>query len=96
VLKISSSQENKKSTIRLCGRLTKEYLPEVSRLLDEQAATSETSALDLTNVTFVDREAMVFLCSAKSKNIGIENCPSYVVRWIKQEGLCTNPAGEKI
>lgn len=91
MLKISSSQENNKATIRLCGRLTKEYLPEVTRLLEEQNGSSEATAIDMTHVTFVDREAMVFLCSAKSKNIGIENCPSYVIRWIKQEGLCTNP-----
>jgi len=31
---------------------------------------------------------MVFLCSAKARNIGIENCPSYVIRWIQQERLC--------
>ena len=45
-------------------------------------------SIDLANVTFVDREAMEFLCSAKAKNIAIQNCPSYVVRWIQQERLC--------
>jgi hypothetical protein len=48
-------------------------------------------ALDLANVTFVDRDAMVFLCSAKARNIAIENCPSYVIRWIQQERLCGSP-----
>ena len=89
MLKISPTRENEnRLKIRLCGKLTKEYLPEVERLLAESGAP-ETTSIDLANVTFVDRDAMVFLCSVKSRNIRIENCPSYVVRWIQQERLCT-------
>lgn len=89
MLKITPTRESEKSfTVKLCGQLTKEYLPEVERLLSAEGGASHTTALDLANVTFVDREAMVFLCSAKARNIAIENCPSYVIRWIQQEGLC--------
>jgi hypothetical protein len=45
-------------------------------------------------VTFVDRDAMVFLCGAKSRNVAIENIPSYVTRWIEQEGRC-GPSHQK-
>jgi ABC-type transporter Mla MlaB component len=96
VLKITPTRESEKSfKVRLCGQLTKEYLPEVERLLAGEGGTSETTSLDLANVTFVDREAMVFLCSAKARNIAIENCPSYVIRWIQQEGLCSHSKDEK-
>ena len=89
MLKISPTRENDKSfKVRLCGQLTKEYLAEVERLLDTEGAASETKSIDLANVTFVDRDAMVFLCAAKARNIIIENCPSYVIRWIQQERLC--------
>jgi ABC-type transporter Mla MlaB component len=89
VLKITPTRENEKSfKVRLCGQLTKEYVPELERLLADEGAQSQTMSIDLANVTFVDREAMVFLCSAKARNIAIENCPSYVVRWIQQENLC--------
>ena len=88
MLKITPNRENGNYfKLRLCGQLTKEYVPEVERLLAGEAA-SQTISIDLANVTFVDREAMVFLCSAKARNIAIENCPSYVIRWIQQEGLC--------
>jgi len=88
VLKITPTQEDEKSfKVRLCGQLTKEYVPELERMLAE-GAQSKTVSLDLANVTFVDRDAMVFLCSAKARNIVIENCPSYVIRWIQQERLC--------
>ena len=90
MLKITPTKENETSfKVRLCGQLTKEYVPEVERML-AQGSESQTVSLDLANVTFVDREAMVFLCSAKSRNIAIENCPSYVIRWIQQEKLCGN------
>lgn len=88
MLKISPSRENEnRLKVRLCGQLTKEYLPEVERLLAE-GGPPETTSIDLGNVTFVDRDAMVFLCSAKSRKVTIENCPSYVIRWIQQENLC--------
>src|SRR5881396_4137553 len=93
MLKITPNRENGNYfKLRLCGQLTKEYVPEVERLLAGEAA-SQTISIDLTNVTFVDREAMVFLCSAKARNIAIENCPSYVIRWIQQERLC-GPSAE--
>jgi ABC-type transporter Mla MlaB component len=96
VLKISPTQENDKSfKVRLCGQLTKEYLPEVERLLADEAGTCPKLSIDLANVTFVDREAMKFLCSAKSRNIAIENCPSYVIRWIQQEGLCSGSSQDE-
>ncbi len=89
MLKITPTRENERSfKVRLCGQLTKEYLPEIDRLLANDDVQSQTVSLDLANVTFVDRDAMVFLCSAKSRNIAIENCPSYVIRWIQQERLC--------
>ena len=91
MLKITPTRENERSfKVRLCGQLTKEYLPEIERLLANDDAELQTISLDLANVTFVDRDAMVFLCSAKSRNIAIENCPSYVIRWIQQERLCSS------
>ena len=103
MLKITPTRESEKSfKVRLCGQFTKEYLPEVERLLGGEDATSQATSLDLANVTFVDRDVMVFLCSAKARNIAIENCPSYVIRWIQQERLCcpsedspTNDPSEK-
>src|SRR6266850_7981710 len=88
-MKITPVRVDPKSLkVCLCGQFTKEYVPELERTLASEGVEGQTVALDLANVTFVDREAMVFLCSAKSKNIAIENCPSYVIRWIKQERLC--------
>jgi hypothetical protein len=90
MLKITPTREGRSFKVQLSGRFTNQYIPEIERLLAEPAGASEAMSLDLTNVTFVDREAMMFLCSAKARNIAVENCPSYVSRWIQQEGRCTS------
>jgi anti-anti-sigma regulatory factor len=86
VLKITTSQKESRSlTVHLCGQLTGEYVPELEKALDPDAASK--IALDMSNVTFVDRKAMEFLCGVKSR-VAIENIPAYVMRWIEQEFRC--------
>ena len=87
MLKITKELENARITkVSLHGRFTGEYVLEVEKALSENGCPADKVALDLTNVTFVDRLAMQFLSRAKSKIIRIENTPSYVTRWIEQEG----------
>ena len=89
MLKITTIRESpERLKVCLCGQFTGEYVPELQRALSPEIADARNIALDLANVTFVDRDAMVFLCAAKSRNVAIENIPSYVTRWIEQEGRC--------
>ena len=89
MLKITTVRESpERLTVSLCGQFTAEYVPELQRALAPENTGEGKIALDLSNVTFVDRDAMVFLCGAKSRNVAIENIPSYVTRWIEQEGRC--------
>lgn len=89
MLRITTVREDENNVrLRLCGQFTGEYVPELERALANEDAPLHCVALDLTNVTFVDREAMMFLCSARSRQIAIENLPSYVRRWIQQENRC--------
>src|SRR5436309_8282097 len=79
---MSSYRDESSLKVRLCGQVTKEYLPEIERLLAENRIDFAAESLELVNVTFVDREAMGFLCSAKRGNITSEDCHSYVTRWV--------------
>ena len=89
MLKITTIRESpERLRVCLCGQFTAEYVPELQRTLAAENAEARKIALDLSNVTFVDREAMVFLCAARSREVAIENSPSYVTRWIEQEGRC--------
>ena len=86
MLRITTIQEGEKNIkVRLHGQFTGEYIAEVERTLANDSETVRTAALDLANVTFVDREGMIFLCTAICRKISIENIPSYVQRWIEQE-----------
>ncbi len=86
MLKITKQAENAQiSRVSLHGHFTGEYIPEVEKALLENGCKGGKVALDLRNVTFVDRTAMEFLRRAKSKKIRIENTPFYVTRWIEQE-----------
>jgi hypothetical protein len=72
--------------VNLHGGFTGEYVSEVEKALSENGCRNGKVALDLMNVTFVDRTAMGFLREALSrKKFAIENMPSYVKRWIDQE-----------
>ncbi len=86
MLKITKQAENAQiSRVSLHGHFTGEYVPEVEKALSENGCKKGKLALDLRNVTFVDRTAMEFLRRAKSRKIRIENIPAYVTRWIEQE-----------
>ena len=87
MLKITKQTETAKLLkVNLHGGFTGEYVPEVEKALSDNGCPKGKVALDLMNVTFVDREAMEFLRRAMSrKKITIENIPSYVTRWIEQE-----------
>jgi hypothetical protein len=82
-----TSDEESGYQVRLCGQLTAEYLPS----LRDTIPADRPVRLDLGDVTFVDRESMEFLCSLRSRNVAIENIPSYVKRWIEQERRCNFP-----
>ena len=86
MLKITKQAENPRiNRVSLHGHFTGEYVPEVEKALSENGCKGGKVALDLRNVTFVDRPAMEFLRRVESKKVTIENTPSYVTRWIEQE-----------
>jgi ABC-type transporter Mla MlaB component len=91
VLKITTDNENPEFiTVNLCGRFTGEYVPEVEKELSRTSTRWKKLALDLAKVTFVDREAIMFLCAVRSRNIAIQNTPLYVGLWMEQED-CKGP-----
>ena len=71
--------------LSLSGHFTSEYVAEVEKGLAQNGDGSKKHALDLMNVTFVDRSAMEFLRGAQARKIRLENLPSWVKRWIQQE-----------
>ena len=90
MFKITTVHEGeKKSRVCLCGQFTAEYVAELEKALTAETNKQQSVAVDMSNVTLVDRQAMKFLCNTHSKNIPIENIPPYVQRWIEQEKACS-------
>ena len=88
MLKITTTENESNSlTVHLCGQLTGEYVPELEKALQPEGAPR--IALDMSNVTFVDRKAMEFLCGVKSR-ISIENIPP-----TSRAGLSRNSAADR-
>jgi anti-anti-sigma regulatory factor len=83
VLKIQRSA-NAKIVFTLSGRIEVEDVAELQRLLALETA-NRLLALDLRDVTLVDREAVKFLANCEADSIELENCPAYIREWIKQE-----------
>jgi anti-anti-sigma regulatory factor len=75
---------NGKVILFLSGRIQAEDVDELRRLLELEGAGSHT-ALDLKNVTLVDRDAVRFLAACEADSIKLENCPAYVREWIRRE-----------
>lgn len=68
----------------LSGRIEIEDVAELQRLLALELA-DHNLALDLTDVTLVDREAVKFLVHCDADSIELENCPPYIRQWIQRE-----------
>lgn len=68
----------------LSGRIEIEDVAELQRLLSLEAAGQDI-ALDLQDITLVDRDAVKFLARCEAECIKLENCPAYIREWIATE-----------
>ena len=51
----------------------------------ESEARGRGIALDLRDLTLVDRDAVKFLERCETDSIKLENCPAYIREWIARE-----------
>jgi anti-anti-sigma regulatory factor len=75
---------NRGVVLSLSGHIEMEDVAELQRLIALEAA-GERIALDLQDVTLVDRDAVKFLAQCQADGIKLENCPGYVREWIESE-----------
>lgn len=83
MLKIRRSA-NGKIVFTLSGRIEIEDVAELQRLLALELS-DRNLALNLADVTLVDREAVKFLADCEADCIELENCPPYIREWIQRE-----------
>ena len=79
---------NGKVIFTLSGRIEPEDTNELRRLF-ELEDISRKIALDLRDVTLVDRDGVKFLAVCEVNGIQLENCPPYIREWIGRESRPT-------
>ena len=93
MLKIDiETQGSQAARVRLTGKLSSDYLPELERLVDGALESGRRVGFDLDAVTLADRAAVVFLAQRASWGIGIERCPAFLREWIRREAILTQPS----
>src|ERR1700680_5082817 len=68
----------------LSGRIEMDDVAELQRLFNLEAVGQDI-ALDLRDVTLIDRDAVRFLAHCKAENVTLDNCPAYIREWIDTE-----------
>jgi hypothetical protein len=68
----------------LSGRIETEDVVELERLLSLEAVGQDI-ALDLQDITLLDRDAVRFLGRCEEQSIKLEICPAYIREWIDSE-----------
>lgn len=83
MLKIQRSS-NGSVVFILIGRIRTEHVAELQRLFSLEKA-DHRFALDLKDVTLVDRDAVKFLSQCEADSVTLKNCPPYIREWIDRE-----------
>jgi hypothetical protein len=80
----SSNSSNTGVVFTLIGRIEIEDVAELQRILDLEKA-DQCTALNMQDVTLIDRDAVRFLALWEANGISLENCPAYLRGWIDRE-----------
>jgi hypothetical protein len=75
---------NGKVIFILSGRIEADDIDELRKLFELEDA-SRKIALDLRDVTLVDRDGVKFLAACEVNGIELENSPPYIREWIGRE-----------
>ena len=69
---------------KLSGQMSAENIGELERLFSAEAS-GRRIVLELRDLTIVDQDIVSFLERSESNGIKLENCPTYIRQWIKQQ-----------
>jgi hypothetical protein len=81
-LKIENIVLNRRTTVRLIGRVQADDLPEVVRQLE---ASGPGVVLQMDEVMLVDVEVVRFLNKCETEGVRLVNCSPYIREWMSRE-----------
>jgi hypothetical protein len=68
----------------ISGRITGQHVEMLRDVLEEEG---DALAIDLKNVSLVDREAVKLLALSEANGTELRNCPLYIREWVTREML---------
>ena len=83
MLRIERSVRGDLVVFTVSGRIGIENITELQRTVDAEAG--QRKALNLKDVSLVDRHAVRFLARCEAEGTALEQCPIYLREWIVRE-----------
>jgi len=83
-LKIQKTEDGDRVVLNLSGRMHREHVAELLRVLGLEVLEQKV-ILDLTEISLVDRDAVMFLARCEEDGTRLRNCPRYIREWIMRE-----------
>jgi len=77
-------QRLKNGVIALSGRMEKEHIVELERLLEAEPAGSRM-VLDLKNLTLAGQSEIEFFAECEERGVTLVNCAPYIREWINNQ-----------
>ena len=82
MFRIEKESDGQTLKLRLSGRVQATHVDEIRAQLDDPHGRK---VMDLSAVTLVDAEVVLFLSACESQGIELVHCPPYVREWIIRE-----------
>ncbi len=73
-------------TITISGRVAREHLDEIARLVRDGEAAHRRISFDLQGVVLFDRDAVDFFAAGPASSARLVSCPSYLRAWLETVG----------
>ncbi len=78
-------------TLAIAGKCSGGCLGKLRRAIDRARRAQKQIAIDMSEVTLVDRPSLQFLAAQSRENITLLNCPAYIEPWIARESSDPSP-----
>jgi anti-anti-sigma regulatory factor len=72
-------------TVALSGKCNGASLGELRRAIERAHRSHKRVAIDLSEVTLIDRPSLQFLAAQTREDVTLTNCPEYIQPWIYRE-----------
>jgi hypothetical protein len=70
------------AVMKISGKLTAHDVEMIRALVQPEAGVT---AIDMSDLLFVDRDAVRLLARSEAGGIALRNCPPYIREWVTQE-----------